>query len=65
MENKEIRRGWRFFRCPDCDHKWKLKTRDCFSPSGEDCPVCGGWATPNNYVVDVYIPADRMGNLIK
>jgi hypothetical protein len=34
------RKGWRHFVCLTCGFRGKLPSRDCFSPSHEDCPNC-------------------------
>src|SRR5207249_3887902 len=39
-DEQSVRRGWRSFLCADCGHDWAAPTRDCFSPSGENCPKC-------------------------
>ena len=67
-----IRRGWRAFRCtaggadnpPICNNEWEEPTRDRFSPSGVDCPVCGGWTFPHANREDATLKVDDMGNLI-
>lgn len=60
----EPRQGWRYFKCDDCEHMWKEKSRDCHSPSGDNCPRCGDWAFPFNVEPDATIPVDKWGNLI-
>lgn len=62
---KPSRAGWRAFTCPDCNDTWKEATRDCFSPSGENCPKCGGWAMPSERYLDSALKTDNMGNLLK
>ena len=58
-----VRRGWRHFQCPECDHRWKYPSRDAFSPSSEDCPRCNELCYPYNKEIDASIPCDSMGNL--
>jgi hypothetical protein len=56
--------GWRYFHCIDCEHRWKLPTRDYRSPSGDNCPRCHAWTFPHNAEPDPSLPVDDMGNLI-
>lgn len=63
MDEPKVRRGWRHFRCDECSHEWDGKSRDAFSPSGEDCPKCGEWVTPEYGVSDESLPCDEFGNL--
>jgi hypothetical protein len=56
-------KGWRLFRCEECQHEWKLATRDYNSPSGENCPKCDEWEFPYFGEPDDSIPSDKMGNL--
>ncbi len=58
-----LRMGWRHFECPDCSRKWREATRDCFSPSGEDCAKCGTTAHPYHGVVDLTLAVDASMNL--
>ena len=55
--------GFRFFECPDCDNKWKEKTRDCHSPSCETCE-CGTDCHPVDYLEVPELEVDKSGNLI-
>lgn len=55
--------GFRFFECPDCDNKWKEKTRDCHSPSCETCE-CGTDCHPVGWSEVRELPVDKSGNLI-
>jgi hypothetical protein len=57
------RRGWRHFACDECKHEWKEASRDCWSPSGENCPNCGEWNTPQDATPDLTLPCNEMGNL--
>lgn len=59
----KTRRGWRFFHCQECEHRWKWPSRDALSPSGENCPRCDEWCYPYNSEIDATIPCDNMGNL--
>jgi len=54
--------GWRYFKCPECGNEWLLPTRDCFSPSGEDCK-CGEFASPYKSKQDLSLPHDDYCNL--
>lgn len=58
-----VRRGWRYFHCGECEHRWKWPSRDALSPSGEDCPRCKVWVHPYNGEIDPAIPCDDSGNL--
>lgn len=55
--------GFRFFECPDCENKWKEKTRDCHSPSCETCE-CGTDCYPIGWSEVRDLPVDKSGNLI-
>jgi len=57
------RRGWRSFQCEECGHRWEEATRDYWSPSGVDCPLCQGWTFPSAGAPDLSLPVDSMGNL--
>ena len=37
---------WLYFHCVDCEHRWKLPSRDAAWPSGDKCPRCGEWCHP-------------------
>lgn len=58
------RQGYRDFVCEDCGYKWTEPTRDCHSPSGDCCPECGAWNTPEDSHEDPDLPVDRFGNLL-
>ena len=58
-----VRRGWRFFHCGECEHRWKWPSRDALSPSGENCPRCNEWCHAFNHEIDASIPCDSSGNL--
>ena len=58
-----VRRGWRSFECADCGHKWSWPSRNYRSPSGENCPECGGWEFPCESHADESLPVDESGNL--
>lgn len=60
----EVRQGWRFFRCEDCEAEWRSPSRDARSPSGDGCPECGSWVHPNHYELDESLPVDLWGNLM-
>lgn len=74
----EPRQGWRHFRCTEqrdvetegytgtfaCEHEWREPTRDIYSPSGVDCPVCGGWTFPHHSELDTMLAVDDSGNLL-
>ncbi len=67
----EPRQGWRHFHCDNVDHEstecgwtWDEATRDIHSPSGTDCPHCGGWTFPHDSTLDTSLKVDSMGNLI-
>lgn len=62
MITPTLRMGWRYFHCTDCGRKWKEATRDCFSPSGDNCK-CGEWLFPENGLVDLNLPVDSSHNL--
>ena len=55
--------GIRFFECPDCDNKWREKSRDCHSPSCETCE-CGTDCHPVDYLEVPELEVDKSGNLI-
>lgn len=61
MEPK-LRMGWRHFECSECGRKWREATRDCFSPSGDDCK-CGAFTHPFYGAVDLNLPVDASMNL--
>jgi hypothetical protein len=63
MNNQTSRKGWRHFNCPDCGQGFKEATRDRHSPSGTDCPKCGGWCSPERAEMDNLLPTDASGNL--
>ena len=63
MDKNSIRRGWRSFLCDGCGHKFEWPTRDHRSPSGENCPECGGWVVPRDSWHDETLKVDDMGNL--
>jgi hypothetical protein len=54
--------GFRFFECPDCENKWREKSRDCHSPSCETCE-CGTDCRPVDYLEVPELPVDKSGNL--
>lgn len=55
--------GIRFFECPDCDNKWREKSRDCHSPSCETCE-CGIDCHPVDYLEVPELSVDKSGNLV-
>ncbi len=57
------RKGWRVFKCK-CGSRWKIATRDRFSPSLESCPDCNADIFPYDDVPDETLLTDAMGNLI-
>lgn len=56
--------GYRFFKC-ECGHEWKSKSRDCQSPSIEDCEKCHELVSPDGYEEHYEWPTDHSGNLEK
>lgn len=56
--------GYRFFVCDECGHKEKIPTRDCHSPSGEDCRECGCWMGVDKLEEHPEWPTDGSGNLL-
>jgi hypothetical protein len=56
--------GWRFFQC-ECRYSWVDKSRDCTSPSGEDCPSCHEFVSPYKNEPHYEWPTDRNGNLLE
>lgn len=57
--------GWRLFQCAECgDTRW-VASRDCMSPSGDDCRSCGNWLSPLEQSVDWDLERDSSGNLKK
>ena len=58
------RKGWRAFKCPECNNQWEWPTRDRFSPSGENCLQCGEWVFPFDCREDESLETDKYGNLI-
>jgi len=64
LKEPVCRAGWRYFRCEDCGHLWKQTTRDCDSPSGENCPRCGEWWFPYLAERDATIVIDELGSLV-
>lgn len=32
--------GYRYFKCEECKHEFKFKTRDSSTPSLDSCPLC-------------------------
>lgn len=63
MNKNKTRQGYRYFEC-ECGHKWKSKSRDCLSPSGEDCERCFEFCFPCSYEIDENMKVDIWGNLI-
>ncbi len=59
----KLRQGLRFFEC-ECNYKWQARTRDCHSPSGENCPKCDEWNFPVDYEERPDFPVDSSGNLL-
>lgn len=61
-----VRCGFRIFRCDDehPSHTWKEPTRDCFSPSGEPCPICGAHTQPQEREHHPEWPLDLSLNLL-
>jgi len=56
--------GYRYFECPGCCYEWKQASRDCLSPSGENCPKCNEeWIHPYTGEWDDRVPHDEWGNL--
>ena len=71
ISNPVTRQGYRHFQCDadgddgvSCHRAWREATRDCFSPSGENCPTCGAWVFPHRSEPDATLPVDRMGNIV-
>jgi predicted RNA-binding Zn-ribbon protein involved in translation (DUF1610 family) len=62
---EEVQVGWRYFECPDCGEQWREASRDCRSPSGDDCACCAEFVSPKSYTADDAIPVDASGNLIE
>lgn len=62
-KNNKLRQGWRYFNC-ECGNKWKSKSRDCYSPSGEDCNNCFDFCFPYKSELDLNLKADTSGNLV-
>ncbi len=63
MTNTIIKRtGWRKFLC-DCGHYFEEATRDRFSPSVTECPLCNSFCYPEGSIADETLPVDLSGNL--
>lgn len=56
--------GYRTFECAACLNTWKEKTRDCQSPSGENCPRCDEFVSPCEFEPHPEWPTDKSGNLL-
>lgn len=54
--------GYRFFRC-DCGYQWDDRSRDCQSPSGDSCPKCHEFCSPDGYETHYEWETDQSGNL--
>lgn len=48
------RPGFRYFQCDECHHEWIEPSRDCTSPSGDNCPKCGCWCTAAEATTEQY-----------
>ena len=59
-----LRTGWRAFTCYECKFRWAEPTRDRFSPSGNECPICNGIRVPERHWHDEELKIDNLGNLI-
>lgn len=57
--------GWRQFHCEECNDKRWIATRDCNSPSAEDCRKCHEWVRPIDCLPDASLETDQSGNLKK
>ena len=56
--------GYRLFVCNGCRHQWKEKSRDCQSPSGEQCPNCEDeFVHPHSHEPHYEWPTDGSGNV--
>jgi len=56
--------GYRHFECEDCGAKWREKSRDCHSPSGEHCPHCASFCPLDESEERLGWEKDAQGNLI-
>lgn len=58
--------GYRYFECEngECDFTWREHTRDCHSPSGEHCIVCGEFCIPVDNEDRMEWSTDKSGNLV-
>lgn len=63
MHDEKPRGGYRLFRC-ECGREWKDKSRDCYSPSGEACEVCGEWISPHRREPHPEWLMDLVGNFL-
>lgn len=59
-----IRHGWRIFVC-ECGEVWTEKSRDRFSPSGDNCETCSDWVTPFAGCESPATDVDSHGNLVQ
>ena len=57
--------GVRVFQCDECQRFYAEPTRDCLSPSSEDCPFCHTMNPPIDVCAHPEWPVDRAGNLVK
>ena len=61
----QVRRGWRAFKCEDCDLLFALPTRDHASPSRDQCPYCKeSEPAPFRSWPDHELRVDEHGNLV-
>jgi hypothetical protein len=61
---RPVAAGWRVFCCDECGAQWESASRDCASPSGEDC-ACGNWVSPHESRADEALLVNEYGNLAK
>jgi DNA-directed RNA polymerase subunit RPC12/RpoP len=56
--------GYRFFRCDECGHEFKERTRDHMTASLETCPECNNECFPHAREPHPEWPVTSSGNLI-
>lgn len=58
--------GWRYFTCEECGLKWRTTSRDCKSPSIDDCPdgCDDAYCIPERYEEDRSLKTSSSGNLL-
>lgn len=58
------RAGWREFKCASCGQEVEIPTRDCWSPSAENCSRCGEYMSPIRGWLCNTLVVDDMANLV-